>query len=170
MLQQHFGDRVISHNFGVLWPPRFPGLTPMDFWFLGYLKSKVYTSNSLDLSELKDAIKREVIQTAPCYVRHCWKKSPACNALSSAKVGTLKTWNSNKKFFFPLLSCVVIGPLQCSSLKMSYVGNFRHECINPIPFMVFECIDQLWHGKSGVAIRKFRNFFAVSVTLSALLF
>ncbi|GBM27853.1 hypothetical protein AVEN_66405-1 [Araneus ventricosus] len=106
VLQQHFGDRVIYHNFGVFWPPRYPGLTPMDFWFLGYLKSKVYTPNPRDLSEMKDAIKHEVIQAPPCYVRHCWKKSPVCNALSSAKVGTLKTWNSNKRFFpFPLLCC-----------------------------------------------------------------
>lgn len=69
VLQQNFGDRVISRNFAVSWPPRSPDLTPMDFWFWGYLKSKVYTSNPRDLSELKDAIKREVIQIPPAMLR-----------------------------------------------------------------------------------------------------
>lgn len=69
VLQQHFGDRVISRNFAVSWPPRSPDLTPMDFWFWGYLKSKVYTPGPRDVSELKDAIKREVMQIPPVILR-----------------------------------------------------------------------------------------------------
>lgn len=60
VLEQHFGDRVISRHFPFPWPPRSPDLTPMDFWFWGYLKSRVYMCNPQNLSDLKDSIKREI--------------------------------------------------------------------------------------------------------------
>lgn len=44
VLQQHFGDRVISHNFALSWSLQSSDLTPMNFWFRGYLKSKVHRS------------------------------------------------------------------------------------------------------------------------------
>ncbi|GFX65217.1 uncharacterized protein TNCV_4821081 [Trichonephila clavipes] len=40
--------------------PRSPDLTPADFWLWGYLKSRVYLSGPSSVSELKDAIRREV--------------------------------------------------------------------------------------------------------------
>ena len=52
LLKQYFVDRIIS-NFAVSWPLRYPDLTLIDFWFRRYLKSKMYTSNPLNLSELK---------------------------------------------------------------------------------------------------------------------
>lgn len=45
VLQQHFDDRITSRNLAVPWPPRYPDLTPMQLWFWGYLKSKVYTTS-----------------------------------------------------------------------------------------------------------------------------
>ncbi|GFW01025.1 uncharacterized protein TNCV_1762631 [Trichonephila clavipes] len=47
------------------WPPRSPDLTPADFWLWGYLKSRVYLSGPSSLSELKDAIRREVSSIHP---------------------------------------------------------------------------------------------------------
>ncbi|GFW40359.1 uncharacterized protein TNCV_1019171 [Trichonephila clavipes] len=46
-------------------PPRSPDLTPADFWLWGYLKSRVYLSGPSSLSELKDAIRREVSSIHP---------------------------------------------------------------------------------------------------------
>ncbi|GFV49145.1 DUF4817 domain-containing protein [Trichonephila clavipes] len=40
--------------------PRSPDLTLADFWLWGYLKSRVYLSGPSSVSELKDAIRREV--------------------------------------------------------------------------------------------------------------
>ena len=60
VLEQHFGDRIISRHFPFPWPLRSPDLTPKDFWFWGYNKSRVYTSNSQTLSKLKVSIKREI--------------------------------------------------------------------------------------------------------------
>ena len=42
LLSQQFDDRLVSHYFPFLWPPRSPDLTPMDFWLWRYVKSKVH--------------------------------------------------------------------------------------------------------------------------------
>ncbi|GFW84689.1 uncharacterized protein TNCV_2597341 [Trichonephila clavipes] len=56
------GDRIVSRY---PWPPRSLDLTPADFWLWGYLKSRVYLSGPSSLSELKDAIRREVSSIHP---------------------------------------------------------------------------------------------------------
>ncbi|GFV41117.1 uncharacterized protein TNCV_2667081 [Trichonephila clavipes] len=58
-------DRIVSWRCRYPWPPRFPDLTPADFWLWGYLKSRVYLSGPLSLSELKDAIRREISSIHP---------------------------------------------------------------------------------------------------------
>ena len=35
LLDQHFGDRIISRHYPFPWPARSPDLTLMDFWFYG---------------------------------------------------------------------------------------------------------------------------------------
>ncbi|GFT48142.1 DUF4817 domain-containing protein [Trichonephila clavipes] len=65
-LIQTFGeDRIVSRRCRYPWPPRSPDLTPADFWLWGYLKSRVYLSGPSNLSELKDAIRREVSSIHP---------------------------------------------------------------------------------------------------------
>ncbi|GFX10011.1 DUF4817 domain-containing protein [Trichonephila clavipes] len=59
------GDRIVSRHCRYPWPPRSPDLTPADFWLWGYLKSRVYLSGPSSLSELKDAIRREVSSIHP---------------------------------------------------------------------------------------------------------
>ncbi|GFV70084.1 DUF4817 domain-containing protein [Trichonephila clavipes] len=58
-------DRIVSRHCRYPWPPRSPDLTPADFWLWGYVKSRVYLSGPSILSELKDAIHREVSSTHP---------------------------------------------------------------------------------------------------------
>ncbi|GFU63486.1 uncharacterized protein TNCV_5047251 [Trichonephila clavipes] len=54
-------DIIVSRRcFGTHGLPRFPDLTPAYFWLWVYLKSRVYLSGPSSLSELKDAIRREV--------------------------------------------------------------------------------------------------------------
>ncbi|GFV08800.1 DUF4817 domain-containing protein [Trichonephila clavipes] len=49
-LIQTFGeDRIVSRHWRYQWPPRFPDLTPADFWLWGYLKSRVYLSGPSSL-------------------------------------------------------------------------------------------------------------------------
>ena len=51
--------------------PRFPDLTPCDFFFGGYLTSKVYTSPPVDLADLQNRISNEVdaLRNSPATIR-----------------------------------------------------------------------------------------------------
>ncbi|GFY22163.1 DUF4817 domain-containing protein [Trichonephila clavipes] len=65
-LIQTFGeDRIVSRHCRYPWHLRSPDLTPADFWLWVYLKSRVYLSGPSSLSELKDAIRREVSSIHP---------------------------------------------------------------------------------------------------------
>lgn len=60
LLREQFPRKLISRYGDIVWPPRSPDLTPMDFFLWGYLKAKVYDSNPTNISELKENIVREV--------------------------------------------------------------------------------------------------------------
>ena len=40
--------------------PRFPDLTPLDFFLWGYLKARVYVTPPVNLDDLQERITREV--------------------------------------------------------------------------------------------------------------
>jgi hypothetical protein len=56
-LSDVFGDRIISSD---IWPACSPDLNPCDFFFLGYLKDKVYSNNPQTEEKLKEKICREI--------------------------------------------------------------------------------------------------------------
>lgn len=60
LLKQTFGERLISRNGPVDWPPRSCDLTPLDFFLWGYVKSLVYANKPTTLQELRDNIEREI--------------------------------------------------------------------------------------------------------------
>ncbi|GFW78254.1 uncharacterized protein TNCV_137231 [Trichonephila clavipes] len=60
--KHHFTEeRVISHQFRHLWPPRSPDLNPCDFWLWGHLKQLESCDQSKTLPDLKDSISRYVL-------------------------------------------------------------------------------------------------------------
>ncbi|GBM95766.1 hypothetical protein AVEN_182714-1 [Araneus ventricosus] len=62
LLRQHFTDaRVISRHFPTAWPPRSPDVTPCDFWLWGFLKDNIYRKRPASLPDLKDSIRRHVL-------------------------------------------------------------------------------------------------------------
>jgi len=60
-LQTIFNGRVISRHGDVPWPLRSPDITPCDFFLWGYVKSKVYVDKPRNIQELKESIRREII-------------------------------------------------------------------------------------------------------------
>lgn len=68
-IQDRFGDRVISRYFHHSWPPRSPDLTPMDFWFWGFLKSAVYRHQPVDLENLRQSISNCIARITPDQLR-----------------------------------------------------------------------------------------------------
>lgn len=63
-VRQLFGERVISRNGDIQWPPRSPDLTACDFFLWGHLKNKVFLHRPATTEELKAKI-REAIAEIP---------------------------------------------------------------------------------------------------------
>ena len=57
-LSENF-NHWIGRRGDVEWAPRSPDLTPMDFFFWGVLKQKVYETDIRDINHLKECIERE---------------------------------------------------------------------------------------------------------------
>ena len=60
LLKGKFGERVISRNCPVEWPPRSCDLAPLDFFLWGHIKSLVYANKPAILDDHKDNIQREI--------------------------------------------------------------------------------------------------------------
>ncbi|XP_011859565.1 PREDICTED: uncharacterized protein LOC105557041 [Vollenhovia emeryi] len=56
VLNNVFPDRWIGRRGTIEWPPRSPDLSPLDFFYWGYLKSKVFETKPNDIEELKHRI------------------------------------------------------------------------------------------------------------------
>ena len=56
----HLPDRWIGRGTAndkhIPWPPRSPDITPMDYFFWGYIKSKAYVRNYENFDDLKDSV------------------------------------------------------------------------------------------------------------------
>ena len=46
-LNKNFPSRVISWGCDIAWPARGPDLNPLDLWFWGMLKAKIYHHSTL---------------------------------------------------------------------------------------------------------------------------
>lgn len=56
LLNEFFENRWLATRGPVLWPPRSPDLTPLDFYFWGFLKNEVYKNHYNTVNELQGAI------------------------------------------------------------------------------------------------------------------
>ncbi|GFU83600.1 putative transposable element [Trichonephila clavipes] len=65
LLKDTFGERLISRFGPVNWPPRSCGLTPLDYFLWGYVKSLVYADKPQTLDHLKDNIRRVIADIRP---------------------------------------------------------------------------------------------------------
>ena len=55
-LNEVFPQHWFRRRGSIEWPPHSPDLTPMDFFFWGVVKNKVYEKNPKTINELKDYI------------------------------------------------------------------------------------------------------------------
>ncbi|GFT58956.1 transposable element Tc3 transposase [Trichonephila clavipes] len=65
LLKDTLSDRLISRFGPVNWPPRSCDLTPLDYFFGGYLKSLVYADKPQTLDHLEDNIRRVIADIRP---------------------------------------------------------------------------------------------------------
>lgn len=57
LLRRLFGDKWIATNGPIPFPPRSPDITPLDFYFWGYVKSETYKRIFHTLDDLQEAIR-----------------------------------------------------------------------------------------------------------------
>lgn len=82
-LNQMFRGKVIGPGFNCHWPPRSPDLTPLDFFFWGYLKNKVYKNRPFrDIDHLENIIRQCISEINPDFLRnavgHVSKQTEIC--------------------------------------------------------------------------------------------
>ncbi|GFW97825.1 transposable element Tc3 transposase [Trichonephila clavipes] len=65
LLEDTFGDRLISRFGPVNWSPRSCDLTPLDYFLWGYVKSLVYADMPQTLDHLEDNIRRVIADIRP---------------------------------------------------------------------------------------------------------
>ncbi|GFX59304.1 uncharacterized protein TNCV_4632621 [Trichonephila clavipes] len=65
LLEDTFGDRLISRFGPVNWHPRSCDLTPLDYFLWGYVKSLVYADKPQTLDHLEDNIRRVFADIRP---------------------------------------------------------------------------------------------------------
>ena len=60
ILRQTFPGRLILRFGDVEWPARSPDQSPLDYFFWGYIKGKVYRNKPTNITQLKAAIEEEI--------------------------------------------------------------------------------------------------------------
>ena len=62
-MNEHFPQRWIGRNSPLIhWPPRSPDLTPMDFYFWGHIKNKVYKTRPQSVEQLCERIRQACLE------------------------------------------------------------------------------------------------------------
>lgn len=65
LLKGTFGDRIISKNGPVDWPPRSCDITPLDFFLWGHVKAQVYADKPATIEHLEANVEREILAVRP---------------------------------------------------------------------------------------------------------
>ena len=65
LLKTKFGEKIISRNWPVNWPPRSCDVTPLDYFLWGYAKSKVYADKPATIDALENNIMRTIRDISP---------------------------------------------------------------------------------------------------------
>lgn len=68
-LNNFFPNRWIGRGGHILWPPRSPDLTPLDFYLWGFLKDVVYTNRPTTREDLQRRIREAIARIAPEVLR-----------------------------------------------------------------------------------------------------
>lgn len=69
-LNRYFGRNWIGTNGPVRWPPRSPDLTPLDFFFWGFIKDNLYKEKSNNINELRQKFTECVNSVSNIHIRN----------------------------------------------------------------------------------------------------
>jgi hypothetical protein len=88
LLRQLFGERIISRNSQINWPPRSPDLSAPYYFLWGYLKERVYVNKPRTLEQLKENTRAEIqareSQTLTNVMNNATERARICEAVNGA--------------------------------------------------------------------------------------
>lgn len=67
-LNTKFGNKWLGTRGPVLWPARSPDFTPLDYFFWGYIKDKIYLNPCRTIIELKQKFEAVVRQVPNIFI------------------------------------------------------------------------------------------------------
>lgn len=65
LVEEKFGEHLISKIASIPWPPRACDLAPLDYFLWGYVKSLVYANDPQTIDALKTKITNTICQITP---------------------------------------------------------------------------------------------------------
>lgn len=87
-----FPNGWIGRAAPISWPPRSPDLTPLDFFFWGYIKNIVYAEKIRDLDHLRERISSAILTVTPDMIGRTWQevdyRLDICRATNGAHIET----------------------------------------------------------------------------------
>ncbi|GBM20964.1 hypothetical protein AVEN_253749-1 [Araneus ventricosus] len=73
-LNETFPERWIGRGGPTTWPPCSPDITPLDFFFWGYIKDRVFATPTADVEELKARIQAAVCTVTEDMLKNTWRE------------------------------------------------------------------------------------------------
>ena len=73
-LNENFPNSWIGRDGPTAWPPRSPDVTPLDFFFWGFVKQKVVRESVRDINELKERITGAIQSVTPIMLTNTWRE------------------------------------------------------------------------------------------------
>lgn len=73
-LNETFPGRWIGRGGPILWPPRSPDITPLDFFLWGYVKDIVYKTQVQDINDLRNRITGAIATIDEAMLRRTWRE------------------------------------------------------------------------------------------------
>jgi hypothetical protein len=78
-MHEFFGKRIVGRG---IWPPRYPDITPPDFFMWEFLKERVYSNSPLSLDKVKHNAEQTFAKIYPetlrKVARNTLKRADAC--------------------------------------------------------------------------------------------
>lgn len=91
-LNARFPNGWIGRDAPIPWPPRSPDITPLDFFFWGYIKNVVYSEKVRDLVHLRERISDAIATVTPDMIQRTWQeidyRFDVCRATNGAHIET----------------------------------------------------------------------------------
>ena len=74
VLNERFSDVSLGRGGPILWPPRSPDLSPLDFFLGGYIKNVVYAETVRNIQHLQDRITSATETVTRDMIQKTWQE------------------------------------------------------------------------------------------------